>query len=134
MNQGFKQRAFQRGVLTHHKERKSAKTVLSLFQNLPSNDSMIGNAFLPSNLFSNDEANPRPVKTNWSDPPEELLCLIGLVLMVDNSVLASDGVTYERASINNWFQKNMARIKVAQENLNVNLHSECDQRVIENEI
>lgn len=85
---------------------------------------MIGNAFLPSNLFSNDEVHPPPVKTNWE--PSELLCPIGLVLMVDDPVLAADGVTYERSFINDWFQKNMARI----ENLKLNPQSECDQRVI----
>ena len=44
-----------------------------------------------------------------SGPPSELVCPIGLELMIDDPVVASDGVTYERANIEEWFRKQLAK-------------------------
>ncbi|KAL7533785.1 hypothetical protein ACHAXR_005447, partial [Thalassiosira sp. AJA248-18] len=113
---GFKRKAFQRAV-SEYEEPKTTKTVPPQTQNPAANDTyslpgMNGSAFLPSNLFGSDDPNPSSV-TNLNDPPEdELVCPIGLVLMTVDPVLAADGVTYERAFIENWFQTNMANIQM----------------------
>jgi len=137
---GFKRKTFQRAVLEYD-DTTPTKTLLSQPLKPPSNDpsamnGMNGNAFLPSNLFSgNDDPNPFPVvSTSFSDPPEELFCPIGLVLMTVDPVLAADGITYERSCIENWFQKTNYRIQMAQENLKWNPLSERDQKVVENGI
>ena len=73
-------------------------------------------------------SNPNP-----SEPPEELICPISLVLMTDDPVVAADGITYERESIEDWFQKSKAKISEAQDRLLMNNHqSESDQRVVNN--
>ena len=53
--------------------------------------------------------NKSPTITNLNDPPEELVCPISLVLMTNDPVLAADGITYERASIEDWFKKSKAK-------------------------
>jgi len=40
-----------------------------------------------------------------SEPPDELVCPISLTLMSNDPVVAADGITYERASIEDWFKK-----------------------------
>jgi len=69
-----------------------------------------------------------------SEPPEELVCPISLHLMTNDPVVAADGITYERASIEDWFKKSKAKISEAQTNLENSPHSEADQRVINNGI
>jgi len=39
------------------------------------------------------------------EPPDELVCPISLTLMTNDPVVAADGITYERASIEDWFKK-----------------------------
>ena len=69
--------------------------------------------------------------SNPREPPEELVCPISLVLMTNDPVVAADGITYERASIEDWFQKSKAKISEAQDRLLMNNpQSESDQRVI----
>lgn len=131
---GFKRKAFQRAV-SEYEEPEASATIPSPFQKPVSNAStpmhgMNGNAFLPTNLFGNDDPSPG----SFSDPPEELVCPIGLVLMTVDPVLAADGVTYERSSIENWFRTNIANIQMAQENLKNGRASNGDQRLIENGI
>lgn len=41
------------------------------------------------------------------EPPSELVCPIGLELMTNDPVVASDGITYERANIEAWFRKHL---------------------------
>jgi len=43
------------------------------------------------------------------DPPEDLVCPISLVLMTNDPVVAADGITYERASIEDWFEKSKSK-------------------------
>ena len=114
---GFKRKVFQRAV----KEYADATTNSghSLSQNAA--------AFIPSNLFSDDEQKPSSLD---NDPPEELVCPISLVLMTNDPVVAADGITYERSPIEDWFQKSNAKIRIAQENLKHNPNSESDQRVV----
>ena len=47
--------------------------------------------------------------TDLNEPPEELVCPISLVLMTNDPVVAADGVTYERSSIEDWFKKSKAK-------------------------
>ena len=54
----------------------------------------------PSNISEDDTT---------SGPPSELVCPIGLELMIDDPVVACDGVTYERANIEGWFRKQLAK-------------------------
>ena len=112
---GFKRKVFQRAV----KESTNSDHFLS--QN--------ADAFIPSNLFS-EEQKPSSHDAALNDPPEELVCPISLVLMTNDPVVAADGITYERASIDNWFQKSLAKVTRAQENLKRNPNSESDQRVV----
>ena len=66
------------------------------------------------------------------NPPEELLCPISLVLMTNDPVVAADGITYERESIEDWFTKRKAKIREALGRMKQNPHSESDQRVVDN--
>jgi len=43
------------------------------------------------------------------EPPDELVCPISLVLMTNDPVVAADGITYERSSIEDWFKKSKAK-------------------------
>lgn len=43
------------------------------------------------------------------EPPDELVCPISLTLMTNDPVVAADGITYELASIEDWFQKSMEK-------------------------
>ena len=65
------------------------------------------------------------------EPPEELVCPISLVLMTKDPVVAADGITYERASIEDWFEKSKAKISEAREKFTNNQQSESDQRVVD---
>ena len=69
-----------------------------------------------------------------TEPPEELVCPISLVLMTKDPVVAADGITYERASIEDWFKKSEAKISDAQERMKENPRSKADQRVVNNGI
>ena len=95
--------------------------------------------------YFNDESDTKPTENHQSlpqcqkkilseaqEPPEELVCPISLVLMTNEPVLAADGITYERASIEDWFEKSKAKIREAQDNLKQNPQSEADQRVVNN--
>jgi len=72
--------------------------------------------------------------SNTNEPPEELVCPISLNLMTEDPVVAADGITYERASIEDWFDKSMDKISEAREKLINNQQSESDQRVVDNGI
>lgn len=57
-----------------------------------------------------DDGSKAPTTTNLNDNPlEELVCPISLVLMTNDPVVAADGITYERSSIEDWFQKSKAK-------------------------
>jgi len=80
---------------------------------------------------------PQCQKKNLSEtlePPDELVCPISLVLMTNDPVLAADSITYERASIEDWFKKSKAKISEAEENLKLNPQSESDKRIVNNGI
>jgi len=109
----FKRREFQRAVLEFE--------VLDDDQSLSQYESKA----------SSNNLNKPPASHN--DPPEELVCPISLVLMTNDPVVAADGITYERASIEDWFEKSKAKISEAQEKKH-NPHSEADQRVVTNGI
>jgi len=92
--------------------------------------------------YFNDESDIKPAKeesnkipaAGLDEPPEELVCPISLNLMVHDPVVAADGITYERESIEDWFQKSKAKMGEAQEKLNQNTQKEADQRVVNNGI
>ena len=85
---GFKRKAFSRAVSEYKEvEKPLMEPVLSPVQPPVSNtttsmNEMNGNAFLPSNLFSGfDDLAPKLLssKNHSSEPPQELVCPIGLV-------------------------------------------------------
>ena len=93
--------------------------------------------------YFNDESDTKPPEVderkskaantnNLDEPPEELVCPISLNLMSDDPVVAADGITYERASIEDWFKKSKAKTSEAEKNLKQNPQSEADQRVVDN--
>jgi len=103
---GFKRKAFRRAILEYFNDESDIKPV-------------------------DEESNKIPA-AGLDEPPEELVCPISLNLMVHDPVVAADGITYERASIEDWFQKSMAKYYEAQEKMNQNSHNEADQRVVNN--
>ena len=82
---------------------------------------------VPSSVLEKED----PEDDNKTSPPDELVCPISLNLMTEDPVVASDGITYERSSIEDWFKKSKAKISEAEENLRLNPHSEADQRVVD---
>jgi len=48
-------------------------------------------------------------QSKTQEPPDELVCPISLVLMTNDPVVAADGITYERVSIEDWFQKSKTK-------------------------
>ena len=107
---GFKRKAFRRAILEYFNDESGIK---------PANE--------------DEESNKIPA-AGLDEPPEELVCPISLNLMVHDPVVAADGITYERASIEDWFQKSMAKYYEAQEKMNQNTHNDADQRVVSNGI
>jgi len=108
----FKRREFQRAVLEYE--------VLDNDQSLSQRESKASNTNLSEPIST----------TNLNEPPEELVCPISLVLMANDPVVAADGITYERASIEDWFKKSKAKISEAEKNLKHSPHSEANQRVV----
>jgi len=109
---GFKRKAFLRAISEYFNDKSDTKSTAEVHQSLP-----------------------QCQKKNLSDtlePPEELVCPISLVLMTNEPVLAADGITYERASIEDWFEKSKAKISKARENLKQNPQSGADHRVVNN--
>jgi len=108
---GFKRKAFLRAISEYFDDESDTKSTAEVHQSLPQCQKKISETL---------------------EPPEELVCPISLVLMTNEPVLAADGIMYERAPIEDWFQKSKAKIRRAQENLKQNPQSEADQRVINN--
>jgi len=109
---GFKRKAFLRAMSEYFNDESDTKSTAEVHQSLP-----------------------QCQKKNLSEtlePPEELVCPISLNLMTNDPVVAADGITYERASIEDWFKKSKAKICKARENLKQNPQSEADQRVVDN--
>jgi len=109
---GFKRKAFLRAISEYFDDKSDAKS-----------------------STKDHESLPQCQKKNLSEtlePPEELVCPISLHLMTNDPVVAADGITYERASIEDWFKKSKAKIRSAEDNLKQNPHSEADQRVVNN--
>jgi len=107
---GFKRKAFLRAISEYFNDKSDAK---------PDDD---------------ESKSKAPLTTNLNEPPEELVCPISLNLMTNDPVLAADSITYERASIEDWFEKSKAKISEAEENLKLNPHSEADKRIVNNGI
>ena len=110
---GFKRKAFLRAISEYFNDESDTKSTVEIHQSLP----------------QCQKKNPSEI-----EPPEELVCPISLNLMTNDPVVAADGITYERASIEDWFEKSKAKISEAEENLKLNPHSEADQRVVDNGI
>ena len=79
---------------------------------------------------NNDESKV-PAASSTNEPPEELVCPISLSLMTNDPVVAADGITYERASMEDWFKKSKEKISEAREKLTNNQQSESDQRIVD---
>jgi len=102
---GFKRKAFQRAVASFcHQSPDENKLT---FQNIsPAQD------------------------TQSMEIPKELCCPIGNVIMISEPVLAGDGFTYEKSSIERWFSAKVREIIEAEENLKDNPKSICDCEVV----
>jgi len=109
---GFKRKAFLRAISEYFDDESDAKSTAEEHQSLP----------------QGQKKNP----SETLDPPEELVCPISLNLMSNDPVVAADGITYERSSIKDWFEKSKAKISEAEKNLKHNPQSEADQRVVNN--
>jgi hypothetical protein len=75
----------------------------------------------------------KPENSKTSEPveiPDELLCPITYNIFVD-PVVAKDGCTYERSSIEEWFHKQQSQVNAAQVELVCTPHSERAKAVIE---
>ena len=88
---GFKRKPFQRSVREYFNDKSDTKSSGG-HHNLPQCQKMI--------------------QSKTQDPPGELVCPISLVLMTNDPVVAADGITYERLSIEDWFQKSKAKGRV----------------------
>ena len=110
---------------------------------------MESDVFLPSFLYNDFEdnvkvstANPNQSKRPFAmdhdgddNAPPELICPITHELMTEDPVLAADGVTYERAAIENWFHNQVAQLRMApQEQLMANPHLRREQELVRNGI
>jgi len=62
-----------------------------------------------SDTNSSGHLNLSQCQSKTQEPPDELVCPISLVLMTNDPVLAADGITYERSSIEDWFKKSKAK-------------------------
>ena len=102
---GFKRKAFQRAVVIFCFQ--SPDESKDTFQNMsPAQD------------------------TQSMEIPKELYCPIGNVIMISEPVLAGDGFTYEKSSIERWFSVKVREIIEAEENLKDNPNSICDCEVV----
>ena len=111
---GFKRKAFLRAISEYFNDESDTKPTTEVHQSLTQ--------FQKKNLSETVE------------PPEELVCPISLNLMTNDPVVAADGITYERASIEDWIQKSEVKISEAEESLKHNPHSEADKRIVNNGI
>jgi len=109
---GFKRKAFLRAISEYFNDESDTKSTAEVHQSLP----------------QCQKKNP----SDTLEHPEELVCPISLHLMTNDPVVAADGITYERASIEDWFKKSKAKIESAEENLKKNPQSEADDRVVNN--
>ena len=102
---GFKRKAFQRAV------------VIFCFQS--------------PDVSKDTSQNTSPAQDTQSmEIPKELYCPIGNVIMISEPVLAGDGFTYEKSSIERWFSVKVREIIEAEENLKDNPNSICDCEVV----
>jgi len=126
---GFKRKAFQRAVMDYREIGATTPIVSGPYDDLSSvavsNGASVirgmeSTAFLPSFLFHDDnDASLKPISDHGDDIPDELMCPITTELLED-PVLAADGITYERSAIEDWFCTQMAIIRIAEEQLRVN--------------
>lgn len=72
-----------------------------------------------------------PGLSGSSDIPTELICPITHVLMVQDPVLAADGMTYERSAIQMWFERQRSEVEVAQRELMVDPTSQRARSIVE---
>jgi hypothetical protein len=56
-------------------------------------------------LYTSEKGNAGSFGSGIGAIPHELLCPIAFTLMVKDPVVARDGHTYERAAIQDWFEK-----------------------------
>lgn len=130
-----------------HQESVTASTTATSAFDATESNVLLGiesNAFLPSFLYSEFENAVKPSANQTGDQaksgfvlddddtaPPELVCPITHELMVDDPVLAADGVTYERSTIENWFHNQVAQLKMAEEQLRANPHLRREQELVQ---
>lgn len=82
---------------------------------LPQNSIGIG-AIMGRGISRESSLNHRNIDA-IDDGPPELYCPISHELMINDPVLALDGITYERCAIEDWFSRKLNEIQVARQKL-----------------
>lgn len=82
-------------------------------------DSFFNNGTLPQNYTGIESFMGRDISSidAIDDGPPELYCPISHELMTKDPVLASDGITYERCAIEDWFARKQNEVQVARQKL-----------------
>lgn len=137
---GFKRKAFKRAIHEYNEGVHMDMCISSAnsdrpqpsngSKGLPTTELESNQVFLPSYLY--DSTDTRNISNQPKDtgPPSDLYCPIGGVLMLNDPVLAADGVTYERSAIERWFETHMADVILAEEELKRNPHSLSAQETV----
>ncbi len=134
---GFKRKAFKKAVLNF-------TPASNPVQEDPAPSTNIENPYpqQPSTILAPDlnigtntfiQESYTPTETE-EEGPSELYCPISHILMINDPVIAADSVTYERASIEAWFQKKESDIRQAYDRLRANPHLVQERTIIENGI
>lgn len=125
---GFKRAAFKKAVLAAAEE--AAKNAANGAKPETVATGCIGGAAQVDGQTSNGHVNPGNV-SGPADIPTELICPITHVLMVQDPVLAADGMTYERSAIQMWFERQRSEVEAAQRGLMADPTSQRARSIVE---
>jgi len=88
-------------------------------------------AVSPSCVSDNSSVRHSEKQTNNHDGgPTELYCPISHELMTKDPVIAADGLTYERAAIENWFRMKIHDMEEAMKRLNTNNNLQREKEIV----
>ena len=116
---GFKRKAFKRSVGDFVQNQIESSFNLTSAYDVAAK---VEEAFKTLNISSSD----------IDEGPRELYCPISHVLMVVDPVIAADSVTYERSSIEAWFQKKERDIMIANDRLMRNPSLLTEREIMKN--
>eukprot|EP00566_Odontella_aurita_P003745 CAMPEP_0113568326 /NCGR_PEP_ID=MMETSP0015_2-20120614/23789_1 /TAXON_ID=2838 /ORGANISM="Odontella" /LENGTH=1317 /DNA_ID=CAMNT_0000470859 /DNA_START=374 /DNA_END=4327 /DNA_ORIENTATION=+ /assembly_acc=CAM_ASM_000160 len=127
---GFKRAAFKKAVLA------AAEKAGGADEKLMENDTKVKNVATARIVGATQMTRfDRNINTGSvggpADIPTELVCPITHVLMVQDPVLAADGMTYERSAIQMWFERQNSEVEAAQRELMVDPTSQRARSIVE---